>query len=185
MSANPNLLASSGLPQQDYAATLLVDENENPLTSESFGLSGYFIFHYPYISTPCFLIKLDHPTVKSKRLKTANNDAYQWLGGVGPQQNIVAFAAICTHKLSYMSRSASFINFRPEEITYINNQELAVKQQQLIYCCSERSVYEPAKGAKVLGGPASQPLTTIAPDVRVVAHILIHKGRRRNTHAEI
>ncbi len=25
----------------------------------------------------------------------------------------------------------------------------------------------------------------VSPDVRVVAHILIHKGRRRNTHAEI
>ena len=32
----------------------------------------------------------------------------------------------------------------------------------VIYCCSERSVYDPARGARVLGGPAPQPLAAIA-----------------------
>ena len=31
----------------------------------------------------------------------------------------------------------------------------------MIYCCSERSVYDPARGARVLAGPAPQPLTAI------------------------
>ena len=34
----------------------------------------------------------------------------------------------------------------------------------VIQCCSEQSVYDPSKGAKVLGGPAPQPLAAIALD---------------------
>ena len=94
-------------------------------------------------------------------LSTANNEAYRWPGGVGPENAIVAFSAICAHKLSYPTKGASFISFRPEEITYMNHEQKATKSKQLIYCCSERSVYDPADGARVLGGPAPQPLTTI------------------------
>ena len=32
---------------------------------------------------------------------------------------------------------------------------------RVIFCCSEKSVYDPAGGARVLGGPARQPLATI------------------------
>ena len=63
--------------------------------------------------------------------------------------------------MSYPTRSTSFINFRPEAVTYTNHNDETEKQKQLIYCCSERSVYDPARGAEVLGGPAPQPLTTI------------------------
>jgi arsenite oxidase small subunit len=31
----------------------------------------------------------------------------------------------------------------------------------VIYCCSEGSVYDPAEGCRVLGGPAPQPLAAI------------------------
>lgn len=31
----------------------------------------------------------------------------------------------------------------------------------MIYCCSEKSVYDPARGGRVLGGPAPQPLAAI------------------------
>jgi len=34
----------------------------------------------------------------------------------------------------------------------------------VIYCCSEKSVYDPARGGRVLGGPAPQPLAAIALD---------------------
>ncbi|MFT7533452.1 MAG: arsenite oxidase small subunit, partial [Gammaproteobacteria bacterium] len=32
----------------------------------------------------------------------------------------------------------------------------------IIQCCSEQSVYDPAEGGRVLGGPAPQPLAAIA-----------------------
>ena len=40
------------------------------------------------------------------------------------------------------------------------NEQL-VERSQVIYCCSEYSVYDPADGARVLGGPAPQPLAAI------------------------
>ncbi|MFQ5938011.1 MAG: hypothetical protein ACE5LB_16545, partial [Acidiferrobacterales bacterium] len=35
------------------------------------------------------------------------------------------------------------------------------KRPHVIYCCSEKSVYDPIRGARVLGGPAPQPLAAI------------------------
>lgn len=37
-----------------------------------------------------------------------------------------------------------------------------MRRPGVIYCCSEKSVYDPARGARVLGGPAPQPLAAIA-----------------------
>ncbi len=161
VAANPNLLAQSNLAVKEYAPALLVNENEAPLTSKSLRSNNYYIFHYPFYTTPCFLINLDSPAPRTQYLKTEDRDTYQWPGGVGPDKTLVAFSAICAHKLSYATRTTSFINFRPEEISFVGSDQKTKKQHQLIYCCSERSVYDPAKGAKVLGGPAPQPLTAI------------------------
>jgi Rieske Fe-S protein len=161
VAANPNLLAQPGLIKKEYAPALLKDENGEPFTSESFHKNNHFIFNYPFVTTPCFLINLDTPVIRTQQLATADDSFYQWPGGVGPNKSVVAFSAICAHKLSYPTRSISFINYRSENITYVNNSNESINQKQLIYCCSERSVYDPAKGAKVLGGPAPQPLTAI------------------------
>ncbi len=39
---------------------------------------------------------------------------------------------------------------------------ISIEDKGVIYCCSEQSVYDPAHGGRVLGGPASQPLAAIA-----------------------
>jgi arsenite oxidase small subunit len=161
VAANPRLLAQSDLSMKVYAPALLVDEKSEPLTSKSFVNMQHYIFHYPFHTTPCFLINLDSPLVRPESLETENDSTYLWPGGVGPEGTLVAFSAICAHKLSYATRTTSFINFRPEEISYVDSHNKTNKNNQLIYCCSERSVYDPAKGAKVVGGPARQPLTTI------------------------
>ena len=161
VAANPNLLAHSNTILHEYSPALLKDENNSPLTSSAIQDNNYLIFHYPYITTPCFLINLDSPVFHPQHLETEENHEYQWPGGVGPDNSIVAFSAICSHKLSYPTRSTSFIDYHQEEVTFVDNREKSVKQNQLIYCCSERSVYDPAKGAKVLGGPAPQPLAAI------------------------
>jgi Rieske Fe-S protein len=36
-----------------------------------------------------------------------------------------------------------------------------LKGQKMIHCCSEHSEYDPASGARVVSGPAPQPLLTI------------------------
>jgi arsenite oxidase small subunit len=159
--ANPNLLAQTDVQYRAYASALLIDHNDQPITSTSFKNNDYFIFHYPYITTPCFLINLKTSISQPLELKTEDNQSYRWSGGVGPENSVVAFSAICAHKMSYPTRSTSFINYHQEEVTFIDNRNKSVKRNQLIYCCSERSVYDPAKGAAVLGGPATQPLTAI------------------------
>jgi nitrite reductase/ring-hydroxylating ferredoxin subunit len=73
---------------------------------------------------------------------------------VGAGRSVVAYSAICAHKLSYPTRDISFISFRAEKSA--RNRHAAV-----IHCCSEHSQYDPAEGARVVAGPAPQPLAAI------------------------
>ncbi len=41
---------------------------------------------------------------------------YAWNGGVGPARAIVAFSAICAHKLAYPTRDISFIRYQPQKL---------------------------------------------------------------------
>jgi arsenite oxidase small subunit len=137
-----------------YARTLLVDAKGAPLRSKSLPANRNLIFHYPYASTPCFLLNLGKPARASAQLKTVDNQPYEWGGGVGPARSIVAYSAICAHKLTYPTRDISFISYRPEKTP--SNKLAAV-----IHCCSEHSQYDPADGARVVAGPAPQPLASI------------------------
>jgi Rieske Fe-S protein len=85
---------------------------------------------------------------------TERGESYVWPGGVGPKKNLVAYSAICAHKLAYPSSQVSFISFRdkPSPLSPTGN---------VIGCCADKSAYDPFNGAKVLGGPAPQPLATI------------------------
>jgi hypothetical protein len=55
----------------------------------------------------------------------------------------------------------SFINYRHERTAYTNEEYKLAHREQVIYCCSEGSVYDPADGCRVLGGPAPQPLAAV------------------------
>src|SRR5262249_30165098 len=79
-----------------------------------------------------------------------------WPGGVGTGRSIVAFSAICAHKLAYPTRDVSFIRYQP--------QRSATSDAHVIHCCADHSVYDPANGARVLAGPAPQPTATILLD---------------------
>lgn len=158
--ANPALLAQSDAPRQHYRRAKLVDDRERPITPAALRVGENYLFHYPYISTPCFLLNLGRPT-RSAALRTEDGQSYRWSGGVGPERAIVAFSAICAHKMSHPAREVSFINYRHQPAAFQNASDRRVQQAQVIYCCSEKSVYDPLEGARVLGGPAKQPLTTI------------------------
>src|SRR5712671_3000953 len=100
-----------------YARARLVDPGGRPLKGRALAANRNFIFHYPFAGTPCFLLNLGRPTKPSTQLKTADEQSYQWPGGVGAGHGI--------------------------------------------HCCSEHSQYDPAEGAKVVAGPAPQPLAAI------------------------
>jgi arsenite oxidase small subunit len=139
---------------QLFSRALLVDESGAPLRAGAVPVGRNLIFHYPYASTPCFLLNLGRPAKASAMLKTVDNRTYEWKGGVGAQRAVVAYSAICAHKLTYPTREISFISFRAEK-------SARNKFGNVIHCCSEHSQYDPAEGGRVVAGPAPQPLAAI------------------------
>jgi arsenite oxidase small subunit len=138
---------------QFYSRARLVDEKGAPLRASAIPVDRNFIFHYPFAATPCFLLNLGKP-VKPAQLKTVAGDHYEWNGGVGAARSVVAYSAICAHKLSYPTKDISFISYRTEK-------SARNRIGSVIHCCSEHSQYDPAQGARVVAGPAPQPLAAI------------------------
>ena len=137
-----------------YRRALLVDARGEALRARDIEVRQNLLFHYPYVGTPAFLLNLGRPTKTSSALSTAKRSRYQWRGGVGAARSIVAFSAICAHQMAYPTRDISFISFR--EQAGPQNRRAAV-----IHCCAEHSQYDPADGARVVAGPATQPLAAI------------------------
>lgn len=146
---------------KSYARSRLVDATGAPLRAQDLDAGENYIFHYPFLATPCFLLDLDEPVNNHPELHTEDGRTYQWQGGVGPKNSIVAFSAICAHKMTHPAKSVSFINYRHERVTFQNKNSQSQENNKVIFCCSERSVYDVRNGARVLGGPAKQPLAAI------------------------
>ncbi len=161
VTASPQLLAHAAVNVQRYQRVKLVDVHGKPLRLTHLVVGENYLFHYPYISTPCFLLDLGAPTVGGATLKTEKGGTYRWQGGVGPGRSIVAFSAICAHKMTHPARAVSFINYRHQPVQFQDKAEARAKRANVIYCCSEKSVYDATDGARVLGGPAPQPLAAI------------------------
>ena len=137
-----------------YGRARLVDGGGAALKASRIPVDRNLIFHYPFASTPCFLLNLGRPARASVRLATADKRSYEWTGGVGPKHSIVAYSAICAHQLAYPTREISFISYRTEK-------SARNRIGNVIHCCAEHSQYDPAQGARVLAGPAPQPLAAI------------------------
>jgi arsenite oxidase small subunit len=150
--ANAQQLARADI--QRFAPTLLVDGNGAPIKAAKLVKGTNYLFHYPYLGTPAFLLRLEQPTAREISLKTAAGDKYRWSGGVGPENALVAFSAICPHQLSAALRAQSFLS-------YTRKKSPVAGRGQVIVCCAHHSVYDPARGGAVLSGPAPQPLTAI------------------------
>lgn len=148
--------AAEGKSLGPFPRVRLVNAGGKPLRAQSLSERDAYVFRYPYQSTPCFLIRLRKPAAAAA-LTTEAQERYDWRGGVGPDRNIVAFSAICAHQLSYPSKFASAIN-------YFSGSDPADKSGPgagLIMCCAHGSIYDPAQGAKVVAGPAPQPLAAV------------------------
>jgi Rieske Fe-S protein len=137
----------------EYQQALLLDERGDPLKASTLKPLTNYIFHYPFEATPVFLLDLGKPATPQV-LSTKQRDPYDWPGGVGARRSIVAYSAICAHKLVYPTRDVSFISFR-------KTRARKGVQDELIHCCAEHSQYDPARGAQVMSGPAPQPLCAI------------------------
>jgi arsenite oxidase small subunit len=148
-------LAAKDLSPRFYARARLVNERGQPIKAASLVATENYIFHYPFEGTPCFLLNLGKPTVRDVSLKTEDGSLYQWPGGVGPRRAIVAYSAICAHRMTYPTPQITFISYREKSTAG------AAMRRNVIHCCSEHSEYDPASGARVVGGPAPQPLAAV------------------------
>jgi Rieske Fe-S protein len=138
-----------------YARCRLTASNGAPLKASQLAVKCNYVFFYPYQGTPCFLLNLGQALAPAE-VKAPGNPAlgYRWPGGAGRHRSVVAYSAICSHRLAYPTRDISFISFRP-------GKEGAARFADAIHCCAEHSEYDPAAGAKVLSGPAPQPLAAV------------------------
>jgi len=132
----PDSFASTAALKR-YTGSILTDEFGKPLRSGLLKPLTNYLFHYPYVATPCLLIDMGRD-----------------VGGVGSRKSIVAFSAICSHKLAYPAREVSFIRFQAKASTR--------SEAERIHCCADHSVYDPAQGARVVAGPAPAALAAIA-----------------------
>ena len=149
-----DLAAAVDVSPSFYGRARLVGAGGAPLKAAALPVDRNLIFHYPFSTTPCFLLRLGRPAKASAQLRTADQRSYEWKGGVGPGRAVVAYSAICAHQLAYPTREISFISYRTEK-------SQRNRLGNVIHCCAEHSQYDPADGARVLAGPAPQPLAAI------------------------
>jgi Rieske Fe-S protein len=140
---------------KNFNRVKLVDGDGNPLKASKLNSDEAYIFHYPYKSTPCFLISLG---TKAPGMKMQADDGeYEWKGGIGPNGSLVSYSAICAHQLSYPTKEHSPISY-----TGGNVSKLAGKGGMIV-CCEHDRVYDPSHGGKmvVTTKEATQPLAAI------------------------
>lgn len=140
-------------PARLYRRVRLVDIHGTPIKAGALAADTNYVFQYPFAATPCFLLRLPRPATARTSLRREDGGRYDWSGGVGADRSVVAFSAICAHKLAYPTREVSFIRYQREKS--------ATSGARVIHCCADHSVYDPADGARVLSGPAPQPLAGI------------------------
>jgi Rieske Fe-S protein len=148
--ASGTLPAVAGEPQR-YPRALLVTPSGEPLTAGKLRPGEPYLFNYPYVASPVFLLALPQQ-VPDVDLVTERREHYLAPAGVGPNRSIVAYSAICAHKLMYPTPTLSFIGVR---------KGFAGEPAQVIHCCGDNSRYDPAHGARVMSGPAPQPLAAV------------------------
>jgi arsenite oxidase small subunit len=136
---------------QRHPRSLLVDSRGSPWLARRLKPGEAFLFNYPYTVSPVFVMAFERE-VKAVELLTEDKRRYAAPAGVGPNQSIVAFSAICAHKLMYPTPAISFIGLRSGG---------RGEPEHVIHCCGDNSRYDPLQGARVIDGPAPQPLAAV------------------------
>lgn len=152
--ASSGRLAQPALALEDAPRLKLVDKSGKPIKAGALAVHANYIFLYPYVSTPCLLLRLGAATPRAVEKTDREKGTYTWPGGVGKDGAVVAYSAICAHALTYDSRQTSFLTYS-EARSQLSGHERAVT------CCAHASAYDPANGAEVVSGPAEFPLAAV------------------------
>jgi Rieske Fe-S protein len=132
----------------------LVDKAGTPIKAGALAVGANYIFLYPYVSTPCLLLRLSAATPRDVTRTDRDKATYVWPGGVGKDGAVVAYSAICAHLLSYDSSETSFVTYS-EALSELSGAERAIT------CCAHASAFDPANGGAVVAGPAEFPLAAV------------------------
>lgn len=136
-------------------AAKLVKADGSPLKASEIGLNEALVFAYPFNGVPCYLINLGNHTAHPQAMDSTDDGVYSNPPGVGKNNNLVAFIAICTHQLSYPTPEIAYLRYAHD------GSELAGKPDRII-CCAHGSIFDPAEGARVESGVAPSPLLPVA-----------------------
>lgn len=159
-------VAAKEEPYQSFPSVRLIKaESGIPFTLDDIEPATDYVFFYPFRGTPCLLLDLGVPTAEGVELRTEAGAAYRWPGGIGPRRSVVAYSAICAHRMAHPTKSVSFIGYRPDVDKFMDKDKQVQERAKVIHCCSENSVYDPSHGCRVLGGPAPQPLAAVSLEV--------------------
>jgi len=150
------LYAEDGRLYKAYEKVQLVDSEGKPVKASSLEKEKTYIFNYPQVAVPCFLINLGESADSDVKLKSEDGVEYIWNGAIGKDHSIVAYTAICPHQLTHTNKEDSFMSYVPKGGT-----TMAYTEGGVIICASHLSAFDPKRGAKNLSGPAPQPLASI------------------------
>jgi Rieske Fe-S protein len=138
-----------------YPKVALMDLDGSPLTATKVAKEynvttpDLLLFNYPLRNEPNFLLNLASPPGGS-------GGATNVVGGVGPQNAIVAFSAICQH----LGCPAPAIAYYPPGAC----SKTFGSRTFYIHCSCHGSTYDVANGASNLTGPAVLPLPQVTLD---------------------
>ena len=131
-----------------YARTRLVDIHGAPLRARALVAETNYVFHYPFAATPCFLLKLRAAGgAAADAAARGRHDATRGRAASGRDRTIVAFSAICAHKLAYPTREVSFIRYQRDRS--------ATSGARSSTAAPTTASTIPPQGARVVSGPGA------------------------------
>lgn len=158
LAAFPNLQLYWVPPGASSAAPIPINllKQQFPVNS-----TNIWLFYYPLTNDPNFLLNLGDSSGNPLNIKPvqvsipATGKTFQSPGGVGPDNSIVSYSAICQHlgcvpPIIHYYTPGSSIPGQPEN-SGANNPGY-------IHCNCHGSTYDPLKGAAVVHGPTARPL---------------------------
>ncbi len=140
-----------------------------PLKSEDFPPESpqIWIYYYPLSDEPNFIIKFKEPVSPSQVTIDATGQVFSSPGGVGKNNDIVSFSAICQH----LGCIPPVIHYYPptDYSALPANVQAAIKSQNtngdlnhgVIHCNCHGSTYNPFKGAGIVTHPTYRPLPNV------------------------
>ncbi len=149
-----------------YPRTQLLDVDGSPLTATKVKAeydvttSDLYLFNYPLRNEPNFLLNLVPPVGSGWTPYTVKN-------GVGPDQSIVAFSAICQHLGCPAPALAYYPLVKPQSSgspTPTCPSNTPGGKQFYIHCSCHGSTYDVTDSASNLTGPAVLPLPQVTLD---------------------